>query len=382
MKDNYDVIICGAGPAGSTAAAVLAAGGASVLLLDRSRFPREKLCGGALTKKSMLLIERVFADKPGDLEAAGAVDAKAHAYAIRHLDEDMIAGRLDYPLHFAKRSAFDKRLLDHALEAGAESLLGEKIVNCAPDKGSLETSAGRRFTARFVIGADGAASLVRRSIKPALEYRRGDVAMGIEAYLSPESFSRPFEFPVLHFGVVSAGYGWVFPTGHGMATGVCGLNRLNPDMGRLFEKYLEFVGVNAGVKPSAHLLPYGSFIERPVSGRVLLAGDAAGYADCLLGEGLYYAMRSGEAAGHAILAETGGGSPAANSYPELLKRDVLDELEATRKWRKVLFRYQQNMRPRWPLVPLMSLFGDRLAEMVQGERSFRWGRKRDLVVPR
>jgi flavin-dependent dehydrogenase len=129
------------------------------------------------------------------------------------------------------------------------------------------------------------------------------------------------------------------------------------------------------------MLPYGNYLTRPWEGRALLAGDAAGYADCLLGEGLYYAMRSGEAAGHAILAAMDRGVDVGQEYARRLKTDVLDEIRATERWRRLLFGYQNNMRPLWPVTPLLRVFGDTLAAMVQGERSFSWGRRRDIQTP-
>lgn len=381
MIQSYDAIICGAGPAGSAAARVLAGEGARVLILDRAEFPREKLCGGVLTKKSMLLIERIFGDRPEDLEAAGAVDAKAFEYAIRHFNEDMVAGRLDYPLHFAKRRVFDNRLLEQALAAGAEGRFGDGAADCEASDGLVRSCSGRNYAGRYIVGADGAASVIRRRVPLDKERWRENMATGIEAYIPGDMFPNPPEIPILNFGVINSGYGWVFPTGRGMVTGICGLTRRNRDFMACFRGYLKFLGLDEAVKASAHILPFGSFLEKPVHERVLLAGDAAGFTDCLLGEGIYYAMRSGEAAARAILRAMSGGPPVSRGYPEELAADVLGEIKATWIWRKVLFGHQKNMRPRWPLVPLMRAFRKRLSEMVQGDRSFKSGARRDLTGP-
>jgi flavin-dependent dehydrogenase len=352
-----------------------------VLLLDRSAFPRDKLCGGALTHKSMLLLERVFGESPQSLQAAGAVDTLARDYSIRHMYEELISGRLEYPLHFAKRAAFDNRLLEHALQAGAEGEFGEWAATCDPETGVLATRSGRTYQGRFIIGADGAASIVRRAMPRFRERWRSRMATGLETVIAADCFKRVPSVPILHFGFVDHGYAWVFPTNRGVVTGLCGLNSHNNNFLCCLKRYLEFLGVAEDVKPQAHILPYGNYLERPVQDRALLAGDAAGYADCLLGEGLYYAMRSGEAAAHAILKALNGEEDIAKEYPRKLKTDVLDEIKATERWRKLLFGYQRNMRPSWPVRPLLRMFGDQLAAMVQGERSFRWGRRRDIRVP-
>lgn len=381
MNSIYDIVICGAGPAGSTAARVLSGAGAKVLLVDRSTFPRDKLCGGALTRKSMLLIERVFGDDPCVLQSAGAVEAKASSYSIRHRDEELIGGKLEYPLHFARRATFDSRLLEHALNAGAEGVFGEWATSCDPQAGVLATRSGRTFRGRYILGADGAASVVRRAMPGLRERWRSCMATGLEAVIAADRFKTVPDRPFIHFGFVNQGYSWVFPTIRGVVTGVCGLNSHNKDFLGCFNTYTTFLGVAEEFKPLAHILPYGNFIERPVLGRALLAGDAAGFADCLLGEGLYYAMRSGEAAAHAILEAMDGRADVTAEYPRQLKIDVLDEIRATERWRRLLFGYQRNMRPSWPLVPLMRRYGDRLAAMVQGDRSFSWGRRRDIRNP-
>jgi len=381
MSEIYDAVICGAGPAGATTARILAGAGTRVLLVDRSAFPRHKLCGGVLTHKSMLLLSRVFGVDSGDLLSSGAVDARASEYSIRHKHEELVGGSLDYPLHFANRLELDQRLLDLALAAGAQALLGESAERCDPMAGTLATKSGRMLKGRYVVGADGAASVVRRSMPEQQRRWRKSVATGIEVVIADDGGVWVPDRPVLHFGFVDQGYGWIFPTGHGVVVGLCGLNSHNNNFLKCFDDYVRFLQAPLVDKPLAHMLPYGNYLTRPWEGRALLAGDAAGYADCLLGEGLYYAMRSGEAAGHAILAAMDRGVDVGQEYARRLKIDVLDEIRATERWRRLLFVYQNNMRPLWPVTPLLRVFGDTLAAMVQGERSFSWGRRRDIQTP-
>lgn len=377
--DVYDAIIVGAGPAGSAAARVLAGAGASVLVLDRSEFPRDKLCGGAMTEKTMRLLARVFGLGREALAESGALVSVFHEFSINHLSEVLIQRELEYPLHFADRRLLDDQLLRLAGEAGAELRPGQGARACDVVAATVETESGEELRGRFLIGADGAAGVVRREFPHDKDYWRRYMAMGVEAVIENERFPQPPSMPVLHYGAVSCGYGWVFPHPERTVTGVCGLMRKNPDIKRRFHDYLEFLGVSGSneVRPGAHMLPYGCFLERHAHGGTLLAGDAAGFVECLLGEGIYYALRSGEAAGHAVLQGLRGGS-AGKAYMEGLKRDVLRELKATRAWRHFLYRYQKNMRPRPPVPTLLRLFSGPLVDMVQGRRSFFFGLGRDL----
>ena len=95
---GYDVIIAGAGPAGTAAAVVLARAGARVLALDRAEFPRDKLCAGLLTWKTVRTIERVFARSPEALKVSGVINFESSRYRIRHLGQELSCESLVYPL--------------------------------------------------------------------------------------------------------------------------------------------------------------------------------------------------------------------------------------------------------------------------------------------
>ncbi|MFH0726126.1 MAG: geranylgeranyl reductase family protein [Pseudomonadota bacterium] len=314
---TYDVIVVGAGPAGSAAAYDLAVHNFSVLLLDKTRFPRMKACAGGLT-----------------IKAAGALrypiesitrTACCNMEVSRHLSKQTTL-KCEMPVVLmTERSEFDYFCLNETLKTGVEFRVVKKLLHVKEQEQSLEcvTEQGT-LRSKFLIGADGANSSIRKQLAPFPEFKRG---FAIEAKV-PLVAHRHDEM-AFDFGVVPSGYGWVFPKGDHLNIGLYAYNdSIKLKAEALYHYCREKTGSNTLQEMAAFSIGFGGWGYKPGSERVFLVGDAAGLADPLLGEGLHNAIRSGQAAAQAIIQKTHGGISASVCYHKLIEPIKADTLAA------------------------------------------------------
>ena len=294
--ERFDVLVVGAGPAGSAAAIHLARGGASVLLADRARFPRDKPCGGGLTGRALRHL-------PCDVSPV-----------VEHV-VDRVVLRVGYGGRFARaseapliamtqRRRLDLHLAEQAAAAGAELRDGARVTGLEPDAGGVTALVGgSSVRAAFVLGADGANGVVARAAGLGDGISTG---VALEANvdwgdLDPAPYGST---AWVELGVVPGGYGWVFPKGDHANLGVGGWQWEGPRL----RAHLERLASEHGVEPArlhglrGHRLPMRRLGAPAVRDRVLLVGDAAGLVDPLSGDGIYEAFVSARLAADAVLA--------------------------------------------------------------------------------
>jgi len=330
----YDAIVVGAGPAGTTTARLLASRGASVLLLDRAHFPRDKPCGGGVTIRAASRL---------DLDLGPVVERTIYGARFALRLGPTFDRRYGQPLtYMTQRCRLDAFLAEAAAEAGADFHDGEPVreVEIAPNGGSglgltaaviVRTGAGS-YQARALIGADGANGVVGRALalRPRLEE-----AVALEANVPFSSDIPPDwrEVVGLDLGGLAGAYGWVFPKGDHLNLGVGAWKyaafTLRPKLAGLCRRF--------GFDPSGleslrgHHLPVrvsGSPIAR---GRAALVGDAAGLVDPLTGEGIHMAIASGDLAARAVLRHLAGEAPDLAPYQRAVDRRLQPELTVSRK---------------------------------------------------
>ncbi|RJQ43951.1 MAG: geranylgeranyl reductase family protein [Nitrospiraceae bacterium] len=390
---NYDVIIVGGGPAGSTAGYLLSKSGLRVLIIDKSTFPRNKLCAGLITYKTVKLMERVFGETVESLKEKDLINYESDYYEVYYGDKLIAHRNVAVPFRFIERESYDHFLLKKARDAGTDLIEGEGIGLRSLDilKSSVTTLSGKTYSADIIIGADGANSRIRRSFFVDLFGREDwseNLAAAHEIFLSRDSVRKKFEHPVIFFDCVDCGYAWIFPNRERLKIGIVALKKKNKeDVLTTFRTFLSGLDLHLGEeKIHSYVLPYGCFLPSPAFRNVMLIGDAAGFADPLLGEGIFYAQRSAELASEAILevmrcrkGSENCGNTAAHVYLKLLQKHILTELEYAGKIRHVIFTCLNKFRY-LPLKLLMSLMGDKPVEMVHGIRSYKWmKRKKELA---
>jgi len=383
---GYDVLIAGAGPAGAAAATVLAGAGAKVLVLDKATFPRDKLCAGLLTWKTVRTLGRLFKESAETLQSMGVINHKSSYYRIRHRQTSLSEGELVYPFHFVERRMFDAWCLERAELAGAKICQGEAVVWADPVNAVVRSSLGREYTGKFVIGADGAMSAVRAHCGVDQEKWRQEQGMGLEIYLPRDWLAGRSglhedvlaDFPTIYSGFIDAGYCWTFPHRDRVIVGICGLYRNKPSgmIRDCLANFLDFLGLpeKHGLAVKGHPLPYGNWLERPFSGRTLLVGDAGGLVEPFFGEGIHYALRTGEMAAQACLGALKQGNDPTLAYGAGLKQEIFPELVWAKRLRTVLYWFVRSGMV-LPVKAFLGGGGTKLQEMVHGMRSFRLLRK-------
>ena len=378
--DTYDVIIAGAGPAGATAGFILSRSGLKVLLIDKKTFPREKVCGGMITHKTVRLLERVFGLTVTSLGDKGLINYEADSYEVRSRNSVIARGTYGIPFRFIDRELYDNFLLGMARQSGAEIIESDRIASLDVLRSAVTTASGRQFAARAIVGADGVNSRVRRSFPSDLFGREGwkhNLAAAHEIHVSRDDLQQQVHYPVLYYDFIEFGYAWIFPNREKVIIGMCGLKSKNSkNILALFREFLSAIDIRLNVdhKIFSYVLPYGNFLPEPVFRNIILVGDAAGLADPLLGEGIFYAQRSAELAAQAImdsLHRDGFHDRVKSNYQGLLREHIFTEFVYAGKIQETIFRHLRNFR--WlPLRILMNMYGDRPIEAVHGIRSYRW----------
>ena len=294
----YDLIVIGAGPAGTSAARAAAQRGLSTLLLEKEQVPRTKLCGGGVTPK---VLTRLDFGLPNELIECETRATRIHVgESVHHFESKQVL------VYMTSRAKFDSFLTGKAADAGAE-LRDKSPVRRIEVTGShveVKTSVGR-FRSRILIGADGMGGPTARAGGFYDSWKSDQVSYAVESEVyvgerSVQEFVGESAYFDLYFGVSPAGYGWVFPKDDHLTVGVgCRLSRLHSGI-ELFSDFTKRVGAWEGFeipKPQAHLIPLGGAARVPsAKDRMLLAGDCAGFAEPLLGEGIYFSIWGGQMA--------------------------------------------------------------------------------------
>ncbi len=299
----WDVAIVGAGPAGTAAALAVKAADphVSVLLLDRSSFPRDKACGDGVAPHVL--------DALAEVGVSGLLDDRVPISRLRLQSGRQVASRsMARPAYVVPRTVLDSRLVDAAAATGV-ALRRHRVR-------SVRSGGGRvviddEIEAKVVIGCDGAQSAVRA----ALGLAPGPRALAIRGY-APTPPSRRGQQVIVFGRGRQPSYAWSFDRGDGLANVGYGElltgSRPAPTRRHLLgelERLLPGASADSG-DWLGHHLPLSSWRWQHPDGRVLLAGDAAGLINPLTGEGIYYAVATGVLAGRAAVGAVAAGAPA------------------------------------------------------------------------
>ncbi len=313
--------VVGAGPAGAAAAlgALRRAPGATVVLLDRADFPRDKVCGDGIGPEGIDVLRglRVERDVLGDAPPL-------HAVRLVAPDGTVAAGMAPRPGVVVPRLVLDERLRHAALAAGARPLT-HRVRTVVEERGRVRLDDVVR--ARVVVGADGANGVVRRAVRAGPQPRR-HTGVAMRGYGRADLDELVIAFVADRWPA----YAWAFPVGDSSVNvgyGPFDSTLLDDRRGLVASVHAHAEALGVEVDPDtlrAHPLPLSTHRPWPAHGRVLLVGDAASLVNPFTGEGIYYALLSGALAGRAA---AGPGRDPGGDYVRALRRRLGRHLRHT-----------------------------------------------------
>jgi geranylgeranyl reductase family protein len=354
--DIYDVIVVGAGPGGATCAWKSSEAGLRVLILERApTLPRYKPCGGGIPSSLSRDVSGLEPEAFSDL----SVTSLRHSWK----GKDPVTATMETTdgtpaeVWMVQRPRFDRWLVAQAEKHGAMLRTGVKVsgVEITEDGVRVTAADGEAFSARHVVGADGAKGIVGARVGLRLQKRYG-IAREIEipfAGGADEGRWHPDLIPgaaYLDYGTVPNGYAWIFPKRNCLSVGAGmllpekpagdGESRVGSLLRRAIDIMLGSVGMTypEGIDAPplwAHPIPFWTGMEplATADGRALLVGDAAGVVQPLFGEGIQYAVRSGVVAAEHLKAGT-----VAEGYTASIRELFADEFDAALRVGRVFHR--------------------------------------------
>lgn len=305
---KYDVVVVGAGPSGSTAAKNLAEREINVLLIDKDKFPRNKSCGGGVPMRTITRYPYLK-----DLPSIDSYSYGGFVYSQKKTGKTKIL-KTTPVLANVLRSRFDQDLVNLAVSKGAVFQDDKKVTNVKinSDCAQLSFKDGTSLKTNIIIGADGTYSLIAKQAGLSSKSKKTKGICVLEEFpLSEDVMDEYFTSDRLchihsKFNGIR-GYGWVFPKKNHVNVGIisydyCLSSDPNINLNHIFKEYFSYLKkekILPSILQNNHqkggVLPYQPHVKT-YSERLLLCGDAAGLINPISGEGIYYALVSGEIA--------------------------------------------------------------------------------------
>lgn len=331
----YDLIVVGGGPSGSAAGRLAGEVGLETLLIEKEIFPRYKACGGALSEQAMSYLDF---DVPGYIHERSIFGAR-----VRFRDR-VIEKHKEYRISsLVSRNIFDNYLLQKAKETGIEIRMGEKVIDYRENQEYVEVKTNENtHKAKFVIIAEGYHGKLKNRIRRRDKEDEYGICLVTEIEENNEIIDKYIHNAIeIHFGVANRGYGWIFPHEKYYSVGIGGLARDLPNPKRTMMDFLTSNGFRGKYKLNSHSVPAGGIKRNIVSSRVVLSGDAAGFVDSFYGEGIAYAIRSGQIAVEVIskIVLFNNSLSTLNDYESICQTEFGDNLRYSLVLSKIMHHF-------------------------------------------
>ena len=364
MSLTYDVIVVGSGPAGSIAAWRLARAGVQVALLEKAALPRYKTCGGGIVGRAIQALP---------IDVHHVIEQDCHTAQLHLFTKGVFftTHRLSPIVSMTMRDQFDHALLSAAQAGGVvvHQRCSFEDLSYHGDCVRVSTSMGE-MKARFVLAADGALSRVARKAEmadgrilvPALEY---------EVTMPQKQLDRFYGVARFDFGILPHGYAWAFPKRQHLSIGILSMVQREGELKRTIITYLDLLGCRdvAQIEHHGFVIPIrprtGPFMKH----RVLLVGDAAGFADPVTGEGISFALHSGQSAAQSLIEGNLDEQAVHAKYTRSLAKSLMPELRAGRLFARLLYDFPRLRS--WAFVQQGQRLCEAVTDVMAGTRTYR-----------
>lgn len=340
----HDVVIVGAGPAGSTLAFRLAQAGLDVALLEKEHMPRVKPCGGGIDGFFMQNL-------PVGMDLDGIIEGQADTAVVWYEGKPQAELPIPKPIYLTQRKLLDQRLATNAAEMGARFVEGAKVESMERHNGRWTVfSTDGDYEAPVVVGADGAYSAVARlvGIPQYPKHRTTYIASEWDAHVEPAQQEEWQGKVMIDCSVVPLGYGWIFPKRDHLNLGFGVPFKKGKDLKAITQNFIENRSRLNVIdhKALAHWIPFAKVGAPVVKDGVLLVGDAAGMADPTTGAGISWAALSSALAAPRVQDAVEGDCYALARYQESIYK-LQKDMEAGMALRNLIVLRFALQRKLW-----------------------------------
>lgn len=289
---RFEILIIGAGPSGCIAGISLERLGIKTCILDKEKFPRDKVCGGLLTQKTINILKETFPDK----NISSFYDYSLIDVDLYYKKRKVTSIKSKYPFYFTNRKSFDNLLVQEYIDNGGTLIENTRFTASNLRSMNLYKDENRLIEFKVLIGADGALSDTRKIVNPKYECKAFGISSKVDSHTELNKVG-------IFFGTIRSGYSWKFPNSDFINIGTGGYNSKKNDVLNKFKLFCiqNNISNESIITIKGAFSPSGKCIKKPYNGNnIVLIGDAAGFIDPITGEGLYFAIKSAKILSNSV----------------------------------------------------------------------------------